>query len=116
MVNIYDSANQLAEDMRQTDQFKALETALAAIKADEKSSSLFKQMDEIQAKIMTSQQNGQPLSKEDQDAYTKLSQEVQNDDNIGKLLAAEQGLYQLIDDVQKTFTKPINDLYQDLRK
>lgn len=105
MVNIYDSANQLAEDLTKTPEFAGLKEAIAAVKADENSSELFNKMDEIQGKIMAAQQSGQPLS-----------EDLQKDENIVKLLTAEQGLYKTIDDVQKAFTKPINDLYEEIRK
>lgn len=35
MVNIYDTANQLANDLRGTQQFLALKEAMDAVKADE---------------------------------------------------------------------------------
>ena len=96
MINIYDSANKLAEDLTQTDQYKALA--------------------ELQTKIMQSQQTGQPLSEEDQQAYKDLNDQVQNNKQIVSLLQTEQSLYELLNDIQKTYSKPINDLYEDLRK
>lgn len=116
MVNIYDSANQLAEDLTKTPEFAGLKEEIAAVKADENSSELFNKMDEIQGKIMAAQQSGQPLSEDLQKDYKELNDKVQKDENIVKLLTAEQGLYKTIDDVQKAFTKPINDLYEEIRK
>lgn len=115
MVNIYDSANQLAEDLKQTPEFAGLQEAINAVKSNEDSSKLFNKMDEIQGKIMAAQQSGQPLSPELQNDYKELNDKVQKDENIVKLLTAEQALYKVIDDVQKAFTKPINDLYNELR-
>lgn len=116
MVNVYDSANQLAEDLKQTPEYKALGEAVKSVHSDENSSALFKKMDEVQSKIMTAQSTGKPLSADLQKEYKELNEKVQKDANIVKLLTAEQGLYKLIDDLQKTFTSPINDLYSDLRK
>jgi cell fate (sporulation/competence/biofilm development) regulator YlbF (YheA/YmcA/DUF963 family) len=72
-------------------------------------------MDELQNKIMQAQQAGQPLSAEDQQAYKDLNDQVQKNDKIVSLLTNEQGLYDLLGEVQKAYTKPINDLYEDLR-
>lgn len=116
MVNIYDSANQLAEDLKKTPEYVELQNAVKDIQENEESAAMFKKMDQIQTQIMTAQQAGQPLSEDIQKEYKELSEKVQKDENIVKLLTAEQGLYKLIDDVQKTFTNPINDLYTDLRK
>ena len=92
MINIYDSANKLAEDLTQTDQYKALADAVKVV------------------------QEGQPLSEEDQQAYKDLNDQVQNNKQIVSLLQTEQSLYELLNDIQKTYSKPINDLYEDLRK
>lgn len=116
MVNVYDSANQLAEDLKKTPEYEALQTATDAVKNDEKSLALFKKMDEVQTKIINAQQTGKPLAADVQQEYKDLNDKVQKDANIVKLLTAEQSLYKLIDDLQKTFTSPINDLYTDLRK
>lgn len=116
MVNIYDTANQLAEDLTQTDQYKALSQAIKDVAADSESSALFHKMDELQAKIMQAQQTGQQLSEADQKAYQDLNKEVQKNDKIVALLQKEQGLYDLLGEIQKAYSKPINDLYEDLRK
>ena len=116
MVNVYVSANQLAEDLKKTPEYTALKEAVQSVKNDENSSNLFQKMDDVQTKIMAAQQSGQPLTDDVKNYYKELNDKVQKDANIVKLLTAEQGLYKLIDDLQKTFTSPINDLYSDLRK
>lgn len=116
MVNVYDSANQLAEDLKKTPEYAALSDAVKAVRESKESTELFKRMDEIQTQIINAQQTGKPLSADIQKEYKELNKKVQKDQNIVKLLTAEQGLYKLIDDLQKTFTNPINDLYADLRK
>ncbi|RMC24229.1 MULTISPECIES: YlbF family regulator [unclassified Lactobacillus] len=115
MVNIYDSANQVAADLRQIDEYKALEKAIAEVKSNEKSLKLFQEMDKMQTKIINLQSQGKDLSKELQDNYQKLNEDVQKDPQIIKLLQTEQVLYKLIDDIQKAITKPISDLYDGLR-
>lgn len=116
MVNVYDSANQLAEDLKKTPEYQALQEAVKGVENDATSRDLFAQMDKVQSEIITAQQSGKPLSEDTQKAYKELNEKVQKDQNIVKLLTVEQGLYKLIDDLQKTFTSPINDLYSDLRK
>ena len=115
MVNVYDSANKLAEDLTQTDQYKALQKAIKDVEENDESSAMFKKMDELQAKILRAQQAGQPLAAEDQQAYKDLNDQVQKNDLIVNMLKSEQALYDLLNDIQKTYSKPINDLYEDLR-
>ena len=66
MVNIYDSANQLAKDLQQTQEYENLKKAIADVQNDQESADLFKKMDALQTKILTAQQSGQPLDHLDQ--------------------------------------------------
>lgn len=116
MVNIYDSANQLAKDLQQTQEYENLKKAIADVQNDQESDDLFKKMDALQTKILTAQQSGQPLAEEDQKAYQELNETVQKNAKIIALLQSEQAIYKLINDLQKEITNPINDLYADLRK
>ena len=47
MINIYDSANQVATDLQKLDEFKAMQEAIAAVKNNQESTALFKQMDDM---------------------------------------------------------------------
>lgn len=115
MINIYDSVNQLAQDLTKTDQYKAVKDATKAVQEDSKSAVMFKKMNEIQAKIMQAQQAGQSFSYEDLKAYQELNSQAQNDEKIIALLESEQKLYDLISEIQTAYTKPINDLYKGLK-
>ena len=53
MVNIYDSANQLAKDLQQTQEYENLKKAIADVQNDQESADLFKKMDALQTKILT---------------------------------------------------------------
>ena len=72
MINIYDSANQVATDFQKLDEFKALENAVNAVKNNEESAALFKQMDEMQTKIINSQTEGRDFPKDLEEDYKKL--------------------------------------------
>ena len=65
--------------------------------------------------IMNVQSLGTVLTQEMQEEYTILNEKVQKDPQILKLLEAEQGLYNTVEEVQKVITQPINDLYKGLR-
>ncbi|BDR60762.1 YlbF family regulator [Lactobacillus xylocopicola] len=115
MVNIYDSANQLAADLQKVDEFKALEQAVEGVKGNADSSALFAEMNKMQTEIIDTQSQGKELSKEQQASYQQLNERLQKDPLIMKLLQTEQGLYKTLDEVQKAITKPVNDLYEGLR-
>lgn len=48
MVNIYDTANQMEQDLKQTQQYQELKAAYEALKADEKAYACFKELQDLQ--------------------------------------------------------------------
>lgn len=116
MVNIYDIANQLANDLRETQQFLALKEAMDAVKADEDSLALFKELDAAQMEIMEAQQTGKELTEEQQDDFKSLNERVSQNTTLQSMLLAEQAVYTLLNDVQKNIGQPLSEAYEDLRK
>lgn len=115
MVNIYDTANQLAEDLKQTDQYKILAKSIEELKNDPASLKLYHRMDELQKKIMTAQQSGQPLSSELQKEYQEVNQAVEANDHLKDMITKEQAVFQMINEVQQAFTRPLGELYDSLK-
>lgn len=115
MINIYDSANQLASDIQKTEEYQDLSRAIAAVKSSPSSLNLFRQIDQLQAQMIAEQSAGRALSEDTQKKYQRLDTEAQQDLLIKDMLNKEQKVYQLIEDVQKAVTKPVADLYSDLR-
>ena len=50
-----------------------------------------------------------------QKEYQKINEEVRNNDELKDMITKEQALFQMINDVQQAMTKPIGDLYDDLK-
>ncbi|GHV97110.1 UPF0342 protein [Lactobacillus nasalidis] len=116
MVNIYDTANQLANDLRETQQFTALKEAMEAVKADPDSLALFKELDAAQMEIMEAQSTGKELTQEQQDHFASLNSRVGQNKTLQNMLLAEQAVYTLLNDVQKNIGQPLSEAYEDLRK
>ena len=64
-VNIYDTANQLERDIRETDQYKALVEAYEAIQADEDANAVLGEFQELQQELFQKQQTGVEITEED---------------------------------------------------
>ena len=90
MANIYDTANQLANDLRGTQQFLALKEAMDAVKADEGSLALFKELDAAQMEIMEAQQTGMELTEEQQGHFKSLNERVSQNTTLQSMLLAEK--------------------------
>ena len=58
MVNIYDTANQMEQDLKQTQQYQELKAAYEAMKADEKAYACFKELQDLQDQLQQKQMQG----------------------------------------------------------
>lgn len=116
MINIYDNANDMAEALQQTQQYKDLKQAFAMLKLDAVGYGLFKQFQEKQLELQQQQSQGQEL---DQDALKKLQElgdKIKDIDSIKALMSKEQAMAQLMDELNAIVNKPISDLYREDKK
>ncbi|CAJ1227312.1 YlbF family regulator [Lactiplantibacillus xiangfangensis] len=112
-VNIYDTANQLEQDLRQTKEYKELQTAYETMKANQSAFDLFKDFQEIQMQLSQKQMNGEELSDEEVKKAHDLADKVGNVDEIKALMGKERNLNQLMNDLNQIITKPVQELYND---
>ena len=110
--NIYDTANQLAKDLSQTDEFKQLEKGFHAVRDNEASSQLFDEFKQIQVSMQQKQMLGQENSEEDVEKLQALAADINQDDNIKALMGYERELNALINELNNNITMPISKLYQ----
>ena len=110
-VNIYDSVNQVASDLPQTQQFMAVQNAFAALKQDQVAFSMYKEFSELQEVLRNTQLNGQQPKEEDVKKLQELAKKMNDMDAVKNLMAAEQSLNQLLNDINSIIIKPINDIY-----
>ena len=110
--NIYDTANQLEKDIRELPVFKQLQEAYAEIQEDETSSKLFEQFRETSQNLQMKQAQNVEIDEEEISTLQALFMEVSNNQAISKLMASEQQLSQVIEDINKVIIKPLNELYQ----
>ena len=110
-VNIYDSVNQVASDLPQTQQFMAVQNAFAALKQDQVAFSMYKEFSELQEVLRNVQLSGQQPKEEDVKKLQELAKKMNDMDAVKNLMAAEQSLNQLLNDINSIIIKPINDVY-----
>jgi cell fate (sporulation/competence/biofilm development) regulator YlbF (YheA/YmcA/DUF963 family) len=111
-VNIYDTANQLERELRQTEQYTKLKEAFDNVHADEEANDLFNQFRQIQQVLQQKQMTGQEITEEEAQQAQELSGKIGQNEVIGQLLEAERAVGQMIDDINQTVVKPIQELYQ----
>ncbi|MBS9334763.1 YlbF family regulator [Fructobacillus sp. M1-13] len=115
-VNIYDNANEMAKVLTQTEQYTAWEEAFNAVQADEKSKDLFKKFQSIQMTVQQMMQAQQTPSEEQEKEWDAVAKDVQANDKIKALMAAEQVLNTLLGEINDIVTKPVSESYAAAHK
>ncbi|MFJ7649355.1 YlbF family regulator [Lysinibacillus sp. NPDC097279] len=114
MVNIYNEINALEATFRKTEEFKALEEAVAVVKADEDAIKLFQNFRKIQIDLQQKQMAGEDLQEDELLYAQKTAQLAQQNEKIVAMLEAEMKLSGVIEEVNRILVKPIQSLYEGM--
>ena len=112
MANIYDTANQMAQDLKASQQFQEVQKAYDLLKLDAMGWALFQQFQSKQAELQQKQASGQEVTQDDITAIQDLGNKMQNIKPVQDLMAKEQILFNMMDELNRVIAQPIVDLYQ----
>lgn len=115
-VNIYDNANEMANVLKQTQEYTAWQKAFDDIQNNEEAKSLFGKFQEVQVEVQKMMQVQQQPNPEQEKEWDIIAAEVQKNELITALLTAEQALNKLLTELNDIITKPVADAYAQLRK
>jgi Uncharacterized conserved protein len=113
MINIYDSANQLEEDLRKTQEVADLKLAFEAVKANELAYKLFDKVQNKQFELQQKQMQQQEITDDDIKEMRQLTDQLSNYDEIKTLMEKEQKMNSMMEELNKIISKPIAEIYQD---
>lgn len=113
MANLYDLAYDLEKGLRESEEFKNLKEAYEAVMNDESSKRMFDNFREIQITLQQKQMQGEEITPEEVDQARKTVELVQQHTGIMKLMEQEQHLNNVINDISRIITKPLEELYSD---
>ncbi|WP_461212967.1 YlbF family regulator [Lacticaseibacillus sp. GG6-2] len=112
MANVYDTANQLAKDLQDSQQFLEMKHAFDMLKLDAVAYALFQQFQDKQMKLQQKQMNGQEISDDELKDLQTLGEKMQSMQPITDLMVKEQAMSQMMDELNRTISQPIVDIYQ----
>lgn len=112
-VNIYDTANKMEQELRKTTEYQALVKAYAEVKKDQKAYDLFKDFQEVQLDLQKKQMNGEELTEDEMSKAREIATKVGEVDVVKDLMDQERKLNQLLSDINRVITKPVQDLYKN---
>lgn len=115
MVNIYDTANELARQLKETQEFQALTEAFDEVKKDNNGETfkLFKQFEAKNVAMQKKSQQGVQLDKDEVSEMQNLATKVTAIDSVKNLMQKEQAVNQMLQQLNNTITSPLQDLYHD---
>ena len=111
VVNIYDTANEMERQMRETQEFQALKKAFDDMQKDADASLMFTKFQAKQAAAEKKERSGQQLTKDEITEIQSLAKEVSTKPAVQNLLNQERGLDQMMQKLNQIITEPIRDLY-----
>ena len=112
MSNLYDTANQLERELRQSEEFAAVKVAFEAVQQSEEAKALFEEFRDMNAKFLQKQVNGEELTEEDSTYANDLYQKASSNEAIQTLMQAEQRLNVVMQDINRILTTSLQELYQ----
>ncbi|MBY6037996.1 YlbF family regulator [Fictibacillus nanhaiensis] len=111
MANVYDVAYDLEKALRNSEDFQALKNSYDEVNNNPQTKELFGKFRDIQVTLQQKQMSGQEVTQEEVEAAQQLFTEVQQNETISKLMAAEQRMSTIINDLNRVITKPLEELY-----
>ena len=112
-VNLYDHANQLEQALRESDEYQAIQNAYAKVKENQESKDLFDEFRETQLSVQQKQMQGEEIGEEELQKAQEQAQKIENDSNISELMAAEQNMSQVFQEINQIIVKPLDEIYAD---
>lgn len=112
-VNLYDHANQLEQALRESDEYQAIQNAYAKVKENQESKDLFDEFRETQLSFQQKQMQGEEIGEEELQKAQEQAQKIENDSNISELMAAEQKMSQVFQEINQIIVKPLDEIYAD---
>lgn len=111
MSKINESAHGLENAIRESKEFIELKTAFDTVMNDPESKEMFDNFRNIQLDLQEKQIQGLDITEEEIEEAQKIVGQVQQHEDISKLMNAEQVLNEVINEVSRIITTPLEELY-----
>jgi cell fate (sporulation/competence/biofilm development) regulator YlbF (YheA/YmcA/DUF963 family) len=111
MKSVHDAAYELENALRESSDFQELKECYDKVNQEESIKSMFENFRNIQVSLQQKQMQGEQITEEEAQKAQQLFELVQQNEIISKLMAAEQRISTVIQDVNRIVTKPLEELY-----
>lgn len=114
MVNIYDTANELSNQLKETQEYQGLKKAFDSLKAQKDIFETFKKFQQMQANAQQKQMTGQKLTQDEINAIQTIAKEMSSKPEVQTLMNQERAVDNMLQQLNRTITSPIQDIYKDV--
>lgn len=111
MANIYDTANQLERELRESEQFQDLKASFDRLKENQEAYSLFKEFQGLQQALQQKMMAGQEMTEEEAQQAQELSKNSARSNRF-ELMQKEQAFSLVANDLNRIIMGPVRDLYE----
>lgn len=112
MADIKDTATQVQEELRNTDEYAGLKEAFATVKANEEANEILQEFQSMQSLVYQKQQSGQQVTEEEAAQAQEISQKMTENEITSDLMDKERELNEMLNEVNSIIMKPIQEIYQ----
>lgn len=113
MANIYDTANQLERELRESEQFQDLKASFDRLKEKTKKRIAYsRSFQGLQQALQQKMMAGQEMTEEEAQQAQELSQKIQQDPIVSELMQKEQAFSLVANDLNRIIMGPVRDLYE----
>lgn len=110
--NLYDAAYELEKAIRESEEYEILQKVYNDVHSDEPTRKMFESFRDIQLGLQEKQMMGQEITEEEVQQAQKTVELVQQNEQISKLMEAEQRMGMIISELNQIIIKPLDELYQ----
>lgn len=110
-VNIHDSAYELSNAIRESDDYFTLKKLYAEVNSDDVAKGLFQNFRKIQMDLQQMQMMGQDIGENDIMRAQQIAAEAQQNEKIAHLMQAEERMSMVIMELNQIIMKPLEELY-----
>lgn len=112
MTSVYDKAHDLARALQDSEEAKAVESAMKLIEADAETKRMFEEFRVKQVEMQQMMMTGAMPEQAEMEKMEKLYQVISMNTTIAGLFDAERRLAQVIQDVNKIVSDSLSHIYQ----
>ncbi|HET7656981.1 MAG TPA: YlbF family regulator [Bacillales bacterium] len=113
MANLYDNAYDLEKAIRESEEYQHLKQCYDELEKDETGKKMFENFRNLQMNLQQKQMQGQEITQEEAEQAQQQMQLIQQHEGISKLMAAEQRMSIVVNDLNGIITKPLEELYSN---